>query len=188
MVSRQIEIALDFKDRLQSISFVNLEILGGAPRDWAIGNPAHDIDFYVLDSDEGFTELDEVEIIGVSGLHNLGEQYVGASIRSVQEFFYRGMRINLIFHSATTREEVLKEFPTSVSKAYFDFTTNTPILTKEAILSFATGILILDENEQNVRYVDKIKGYFPHMKVGTLVDMSYKCMDIVLNSYKGATK
>lgn len=185
-IEEQRETAADLRDILIARGFIVLGLLGGAPRDWSQGRLARDLDFYVR-APHPELRLQGSEIAGVDEVVELGEGHEGqdTDLECVQEFFFQGVRINLIYSASLTSSELIANFSVSISKAYYDFDNSKPVLTKEARLSFATEILVVNQNPEAEGYINKICSQFPHMRIGTSVDMAYCCMDMVLMSSIG---
>lgn len=179
LIEEQQAIASTLRTTLVELGFDVTGLLGGAPRNWSQGFLARDLDFYTPDHGQD-CRLEEGEIDTAEGLIELGESYEGQHINCVQEFFFQGVKVNLIYTNLRTVTEIMNTFPVSISKAYYDFTNNRPVLTKEARLSFATEILVVNQSPEVEQYIEKICYYFPRMRIGTSVDMAYKCMDMVL--------
>lgn len=171
-IKQQMEIANEVLTKLETFDPTCI-LAGGAPRDWYMGKPATDLDFYIyfrpelsmryLESifkDLGFNltakELSNPEI-PMNYKHN-------PHLKRVYEQFYSGIKIQIMQMDMPTFSCVVNLFPLDICMIWYKHSQIFP--TKEFMNCIRTHTIHLMNELYNRKdkYLDKIRKKFPGFK------------------------
>ena len=171
-VEDQHKIGLNEMSRLKQglldrgLDFKNAIIAGGAPRDWALGVPARDIDIFYQVEDADFDLFKNH--LGMRELTNHGYGY--DNVLSVHEYSAKGHTCIQLIRTACDPEDYARSFPYNMSQCWigedrvFQYTHSFRFGFEHKILTET------EEGNRDNRYVAKVLkryslrnfAYFPH--------------------------
>lgn len=178
-IKDQIDIAEDFLTNFK-VSFGEMIVLGGAPRDWLMDKMASDIDVYIFGSYTQSAVIDlleksNIEYIWIeansgkdANLDSFKEYEYNPNIRWVCKFFYKGQEFNLIFcRQNVSEKQMLDTFAFDICKAVYKV-GGLLYGTREFIHAKANKSLkLVNELYMNGgKYAEKIYAKFPDWDKG----------------------
>ena len=153
-IARQKEIADIILEKLEIID-PSCILAGGAPRDWYMGVPANDLDFYLhlnrhntLDSNTkslegvlGFLGISDLKNISAKEMTDSNGDYAKMShLRTVYETTYRSVKVQFMVMYEPTSDSVVDHFGCSLSKAWYKPSRGL-VTTEEFLYSLKTGVI-----------------------------------------------
>ena len=169
-------------------------LAGGAPRDWDLGTPANDLDFYLYlgHNSVSWTMEHQIKAIGFPDARQIGRDSEDSNIYEsnpnivrVYETHVKGVKVQFIILSRPTYG-IVETFPFNMCQAWWK---GDKIHTSKAFqIGKKLGILYKcgETYAEQDRYVEKIKARFNCGKQPgyTYVTTKEKFLDAILNKTK----
>jgi hypothetical protein len=176
MTSTEIDTQQNIANELiQKLEIVDPDCIlaGGAPRNWFLGKPAKDLDFYIHTTlpiaklkvvwDRLGFKLIARMVFNTEALQSYG---IIPSLRHVYELEYKGIPVQIMCMCDPTFDCVVDYFGVSICKLWWKSKERGVMVTPEALISVSEQTLFVnDDYSAKEIHVTKMVGYFPNYKI-----------------------
>lgn len=146
-------------------------LAGGAPRDWLLGKPAKDLDFYFCSNNPAYTvntQLSRVGIEPTGGRDTTELETLYKTMKNLTRIIYCSIENSSIqiqlMQMKTKTFGVLDDFACNMSKAWYKH--SKVHVEQDFLLGYKAKAIILNEGyKEDDPYIKKIKSYFPDYRV-----------------------
>jgi hypothetical protein len=153
--------------KLEAFGFTDSVCAGGAPRDWYLGIPAKDLDFFVDDTKSVVGFLKSIGVEDAEPLERSGMYESNPRLNCVYEFVYEKQKCQIIVVQDTgdklKAKDIYTTFPVNVSKARYYKDKADWVLGYTSDFTYGHQFKILDFKEEllyNNYYKRKIRSRF----------------------------
>lgn len=173
MTKKQMTVADNILNRLELMD-PHAIVAGGAPRDWALGRRANDIDVFVHCSEDRMgqgefqTLIAKTLAVSLFNVRTLGSddmQYkMNPHLLDVFETEFNGEHIQIMRMNTKTFHSVVPEFPLSICKAWYR--PGSLVTEKDFNLSVKHQMIwkTKEPYANGHRYIQKVRAMFPGYK------------------------
>jgi len=164
IIAQQKQVADEILDGLM-VADPHCILAGGAPRNWWLGKPANDLDFYVhWQHANQDVEIGRFKRMGfdVTRLEQSNEEHYQTmpSLGRVWECEYKGIKVQFMVMREPTFKTVIPSMGTSVCKAWYK--GGRIRYTLDFLVSHINNVMFLGEGYTGEEmHVKKMKEYFP---------------------------